>query len=217
MNNFTLRFSADIHCQDEVCGQLEKVIFNPETREVTDLVIEKGHLLSTSRIIPVSKIESAVEEVIKISVPKDELADYPEYKETYIEEPPEGRQLDHSAIMETPYGMKTGAPPIPKVKDLYIEGIADHLAPMGKDTPVKAVDSTVGNVYGVVVTPNKNYIIEVLVHKGLIFVDEFLLSAGAVERMSIEGVFLDMTKDELDTFIEYDDERDHYWDQMSVE
>jgi hypothetical protein len=100
------------------------------------------------------------------------------------------------------------------IKELIIEGVAAHLDLLDKDTPVEASDETVGKVRGLVVAPANGLITHVLVHRGTIFVEEFWLSTSMVDRMSTKGIFLAMTKNELDGRIEYDEERDYYWNRM---
>ena len=217
MNDYILNFGLTVHCYDKPCGKLAKAAFNSKNWHVTDLVVEEGLLLKRSRVFPLSVIEWATDEEVSIAVHEEELNKYPEYRETVVETVPQGAAAEPAMIQGSPYGLATSAPVTPTVKELVIEGVDDNLDLLEKDTPVKAVDTTVGKVHGLVVAPENGLITHILVHRGTIFVDEFLLSTSMVERMSTKGVFVNMTKDELEELIEYDEEREQDWDEMPTD
>jgi hypothetical protein len=106
---------------------------------------------------------------------------------------------------------------VPVVRELLIEGVADNLVIVDKDTHLEAVDSTIGTVRGLVVIPANGLITHLLVHKGTIFVDEFWLPTSVVERISPKGFFIKMNKEELENFIEYDEEQNNNWDKMPTD
>lgn len=214
MNDYILIFGTPVHCFDDQCGKLAKAAFNPENWRVSNIVVEEGRLLKRTRVFPFSTIEMGTKEKVSIAVYEDELSEYPEYRETVIETMPPGGVPEPAIIQGSPYGIATSSPVVPMIKELIIEGVADHLELMDKDTPIEAADETVGKVRGLVVAPANGLITHLLVHRGTIFVEEFWLSTSKVDRMSTKGVFLAMTKNELDGRIEYDDERDHYWDRL---
>lgn len=217
MNDYILNFGLTVHCQEKQCGKLAKAAFNSQNWQVTDLVVEEGLLLKRARVFPLSVVEWATDEEINISVHEENLSNYPEYRETVVETVPQGALAEPVLVQGSPYGLATSAPATPTVRELVIEGVDDNLDLLDKDTPVKTVDTTIGKVHGLVVVPENGLITHVLVHRGTIFVEEFLLSTSMVERMSTKGVFINMTKDELDDLIEYDGEQEYEWDQMPTD
>jgi hypothetical protein len=217
MNDYILNFGTTVHCIDEQCGKLAKAAFDSENWHVSDLVFEAGLLLKRARVFPFSAVESATNDEITLSIHPDDLKNYPEYRETVIETVPENYTAEPAVIQGSPYGLATSTPVIPMVRDLVIEGVADYLDLLDKDTPVEAVDTTVGKVRGLAVAPENGLITYILVHRGTIFVEEFWLSTSLVERISTAGVFINLTKTELDDRIEYDEDREYFWDRMPTD
>ena len=214
MNDFTFNFGSIVRCFDEQCGKLAKVIFNPENWQVTNLIVEEGFLLKKARIFPISVVDWATAEEISISVHEDELSSYPEYREIVVEKIPEGSAAEPALIQGSPYGLATSSPIVPMVREVMVEGVADHLARIDKNTHLEAVDATVGTIRGLTIVPENGLITGFLVHKGTIFAEEFLLSTSIVRRISSKGVFVNMTKDELSELIEHDEAREQYWERM---
>ena len=85
MNDFDFNIGAQVHCQDGQCGKLAKVVVNPDTLQVTDLIIEEGFLLKRARVFPISVVESTTAEDIYLSVHSDDLGNYREYREIEYE------------------------------------------------------------------------------------------------------------------------------------
>ncbi|MFZ0544186.1 MAG: BON domain-containing protein [Candidatus Promineifilaceae bacterium] len=217
MNDYILNFGTAVHCYDEQCGKLAKAAINSKNWQVSDLVIEEGLLLKRSRVFPLSVVEWATEDEISISVDENNLSKYPEYQETVIEKIPQGASAEPAIVQGSPYGLATSSPVVPTVKELVIKGVDDNLDLIDTTTPVKTLEETVGTVYGLVVTPENGLITHILVHKGTIFVDAFLLSTAVVNRITTAGVFVNMTRDELDDLIENDERQDRHWNQMPTD
>lgn len=217
MNDYILNFGTPVRCFDEQCGKLAKAAFDQQTWHLSDLVVEEGLLLKRARVFPFSTVENGTDDEIVLAVYENELREYPEYRETIVETMPKGGVPEPAIVTGSPHGIATSSPVVPMVQDLVIEGVADHLDLIDKETPVEAADEIVGKVRGLAVAPENGLITHILVHRGTIFVDEFWLSTSLVDRISTKGVFLNMTKDELDARIEYDEERDYYWDRMPTD
>jgi hypothetical protein len=157
-------------------------------------------------VFPFSVVERAIADEINITVHKEKFSKYPEFREVIVEHLPDGGTAEPALVHGSPYGLATSAPAVPLVREVLIEGVDDNLALIDKTTPLEAVDGPFGNVIGLVVMPENGLITDLLVHKGTIFVDEFLLSTMVVERISSKGVFVNMTRAELADLANYDDE-----------
>ena len=81
MNRFDFRIGARVHLQDGPGGLLQKVVVDPYTRRVTDLVTEKGFLQKKDRVIPVTLVEVVTPEQITLTLYSRQLRHYPEYQE----------------------------------------------------------------------------------------------------------------------------------------
>jgi hypothetical protein len=90
MSGFDFKIGAVVHCPDGRCGRLLKVVVDPETREVTDLIVEKGFLLSEDRVLPADAVEEAAADEIHVSVASHELEEFERYDEDVVEVPAPG-------------------------------------------------------------------------------------------------------------------------------
>ena len=69
---------ANIYTSDgRVAGSLDRVVIDPETKEVTHIVILKGLIFKEDRVIPVEYVASASQEKAILSCTFDELKEMP--------------------------------------------------------------------------------------------------------------------------------------------
>jgi uncharacterized protein YrrD len=81
-----LKIGARVHFQDDKGGKLHKVVVDPHTGQVTDLVILRGFLQRHDYVIPVSAVRSVTPEEVNVTLHVEELANYPEYREVEFDE-----------------------------------------------------------------------------------------------------------------------------------
>ena len=87
-DRFDFRIGACVHLQDGLGGLLQKVVVDPYTRRVTDLVVDKGFLQKTDRVIPVTPVEQVtLGRGITLTIDSRQLHHYPEYLEEAFTEP----------------------------------------------------------------------------------------------------------------------------------
>ena len=80
MNKFDFNIGATVHCKNGKCGKLQKIVVDPESMEVTDLIVSKGLILTEDRVVPVSDVDRATEDYVMLSVNDTQLEEYPEYR-----------------------------------------------------------------------------------------------------------------------------------------
>lgn len=84
---FEFNIGARVHCQDGPWGKLVKVAVNPDTQQVTGLIVQKEFLLQFNQVLPLAVIESTTAEDVYLTISSDDLETYPEYREVEIREP----------------------------------------------------------------------------------------------------------------------------------
>ena len=80
MAKYDYSIGAPVYCRDGDCGRLHKVVVDPNTRQVTDLIVKRGFLLTIDRVLPVDVVERAAGEGIYLSISSEALDNYPEYR-----------------------------------------------------------------------------------------------------------------------------------------
>jgi sporulation protein YlmC with PRC-barrel domain len=87
MKGMYLNIGSQVRFRDGAGGTLHKVVVDPRTKQVTDLVVVKGLLQRHDYVIPLSVVEQASENEIQLALYTQELASYPQYSEVEFEEP----------------------------------------------------------------------------------------------------------------------------------
>ena len=198
---------ARVLCKNGRCGKLVKVVLDPHTREVTDLIVEKGLLQKKDRVLPVSVVERAEDGDIYISARSDQLDAYPEYRETEFREPAPDWEVDrypaeHVRHWISPYGLMTYEPVMPMIRRRVREGIPSDLKVIGRGTRVHHLGSTIGKVDHVLVDPESREMTHLVIRRGVV-PDYRILPVDVIERVTDEGVAVDVGKAELGKYPRY--------------
>lgn len=72
-------YSAD----NEDVGRIERVVINPQTREVTHLVVRQGFLFTEDKLIPIELVASTSEDRVTLTRTEGSLQDLPPFEETH--------------------------------------------------------------------------------------------------------------------------------------
>jgi osmotically-inducible protein OsmY len=186
MTEFELRIGAKVYCRDGEGGNLAKIIIDPQTNHVSDLIVEQGFLFKKERVIPISTVTRATEQNIHLlSTRSDQLENYPEYKVIEIEEP-DLTVRSPSAGMG--YGVSAGRTPM--IRRQIRRGVADGLAIIGRKTAVKNIEGQIGTVDHLLVDPTTGEVIYVVVRQGALFPTHLLVPVSLIREIYDETIFL---------------------------
>ena len=64
-------------------GKIDRVVFDPNSNELTHLIVQKGFLLTKDKVIPLDCVESATEEQVVLKEAQLDLDDFPDFEETH--------------------------------------------------------------------------------------------------------------------------------------
>jgi hypothetical protein len=144
MSEHHLTIGAHVYCADGKFGKLTRVAIEPDTWQVTDLIVEEGFLLKCSRVFPISLVSSATGEEIHLSIGEDALASFQQYSEEEFEVfsgpwkqfgPPGSSIGDGETVVHVldHYGLSPSAV-APIVRRKVRTGVAEELATIEKGT-----------------------------------------------------------------------------------
>jgi uncharacterized protein YrrD len=211
MSEFDFNVGAQVKCEDGKCGQLLKVVVDPEAQEVTDLIVERGFLLKDDRVLPIELVEDATADEIRLSITGDQLSHFEAYDEKAFEVPgPAWQQLGAYAKGEavkwtataTPYGVVTSKPIVPKVRQRVHEGISAKETVVEQGTVVENAQGEVGTVDHVLVDPDSGDIEYYIADRGLL-ARSVVIPASDVREVTEDVIFVDLGEDELDNLPRY--------------
>jgi len=86
-----IQIGATVRSQEgEEIGRAERVVLDPSTQEVESIVVHRGLLLSRDVLVPISLVEEATEQEIRLRIPKDRVGDLSDFVSAHFEiKPPE--------------------------------------------------------------------------------------------------------------------------------
>ncbi len=199
----------DIISKDgKTVGHLDRVVLDPETLEVTHLIVRKGLLLTHDRVVPISRVAEAGDkaEKIKLVVTAEQVETLPELDETVyvpIEEADRKRVNDvHPSVAAMPsfywypaqYGIGAaglGTGPVPLVPPDYV---AETKRNIPQDTVALKVGAKVMDSQG----QHVGDVEELLMDEQSEKVTSFVLSQGTFfkERKRVPVLWVDIVTDD---------------------
>jgi len=81
-----MEFQADakvVNAEGETLGSLDRVVLDPKTKEITHLVVRKGFVFTTDRVLPVKLVADATAERVLLGpgIVKADIDNLPEFEE----------------------------------------------------------------------------------------------------------------------------------------
>jgi osmotically-inducible protein OsmY len=201
MAKYDLNIGTSVHCTDGDCGKLFKVVIDPHTQRVTDLIVKRGFLLTTDRVLPAGTVERATGEQIYLSVSSQDLAAYPEYREIEFQElAPAAKDglYDEGDVRywRQGYRMVCEAPVVPMVRSQVHKGVRADGAVIEQGTPVLNAQGTVGYVDHLLIDAKKASVTHIVVRKGILPYYP-VVPISAVTMVSDEAVSISLTKEQI--------------------
>src|ERR671924_29666 len=75
----------------EEVGKINRFVLDPETNEVTHIVVQKGWLFTEDKVVPIDWVSSATEEKVTLNENTNDFDQLPPFEEMhFIEVPEEG-------------------------------------------------------------------------------------------------------------------------------
>lgn len=184
MNELELNIGAQIHCLDGACGKLAKVALDPETYTVTHIVAEEGLLLKRARVFPMSVVVRTTPDDIYLSLPPEQLSNYPEYREEVVEEVDPAHPTE--IMLETGPYMTVTAPPM--LRRRVRHGVPEDLVVLDGNTNVENVDGPGGKLDSLRVEPESRHLREIALHHGLIFSEQKRIPIAQVRHIGERAI-----------------------------
>ena len=183
----------------EKTGTLNRVVIDTKTRDVTDLVVDRG-LLETEKVIPVGLVDTAEEDRIMLRETNQGVDDFLDYETTHYV--PIDQVAEPSKNVETYYWyppvnfqMPTGGAMLPGV-------VPDHVFQTEKNIPegrvaiaegarvISADEKHIGNVEQVIADSESNNVTHFVVEKGFLLKEHKLVPAFWVTKVDEEKIYL---------------------------
>jgi uncharacterized protein YrrD len=201
-----LKKGADVLNSDgEKLGTLQRVIIDPQTKAVTHIVVEKGWLFSTNKVISFGELDPESEDTLVVKGPHDDPDDFPAFEASHYVSLDENDHPDadvDSVYWYPPADLswwRTGAafmgyyPPMPAYTVRTTQNIPEGTVALEEGAKVISQDDHhVGSIEQVVVEPEDNRATHIVIHGGL-FAERKLLPVLWISRIEEKEVYLSVS------------------------
>ena len=202
---------SEVTCSDGICGELSRVVVDPVARILTHLVVDPKHRQGQGRLVPIDLVEATAEE-IRLRCTTAEFDALEDAEETrFLPDVTGDMGYGSGETYSWPYygigggavlGMGgpgiggeglVGAPQF-TISDRVPKGEVE----VGRGEPVQATDGHIGRVQGLVIDPKDHHVTHVLLEEGHLWGKKTVtIPIGAVQDVTVDGVRLSLTKDQV--------------------
>lgn len=210
-----IKSAAVFNSDGEKLGTLQRVIIDPQTKAVTHIVVEKGWLFSTNKVISFGALDRESEDSLVVTGPPEDPEQFPAFEESHYVSPDENDHPDAdvgSLYWYPPADLawwRTGAaymgyyPPIPAYAVRTTQNIPEGTVALEEGAKVISQDEKhVGNIEQVVVEPQDHRVTHFVIHGGL-FSERKLIPVLWISRIEEKEVYLSISAALLERLPEY--------------
>ena len=191
-----------IDANGQQVGSLERVVLNPESKLVTDIVIRTGTLFKKAdKVVPVGFIAETAEDQIVLSRDADEIEAFPPLEETYLVDVDQKSADVPPVIQGTPgfYGPVSVWSPEEKFSTQTDQNIPDGTVAMKEGAKVITADGKhVGNVERVLADASVDQVTNLEISKGRFAKEWRLIPMKWVMTMDEDEVHLRVNEASID-------------------
>jgi uncharacterized protein YrrD len=207
---------ADVYSGDgEKLGVLDRVILDPNTKEVTHLVVSKGFLFTTNKIVAIDELDENAADSITLRSPKRDLKDFQDFEETHYVNL---EQAENPTSDETPAPVSYWYPPLNMVwwraggtdNPVMYPGQPAYVARKTQNIPegtvaleegakvVSADHKHIGNIKELIINAPENRVTHIVLNEGVLFKERKLVPVTWISeidegeiRLSVDSQVLD--------------------------
>jgi len=193
----------------EQIGSLGRVVLNPQTKVVTDIVILTGALFSKeARVVPVDLVAETTEHRILLRTEAGNLDDFPPFEERFLVDANKDTDQEPVNAPQVIYGSPGFGPMVvPAPGEEFVteiqQNIPEGTVAMKEGAKVITAEGThVGNVERVLADPSVDQVTHLVVSHGLFVKESKLIPITWVMSLGEDSVHLRVKKasvEELDT------------------
>ena len=210
-------FTAD----GERVGTIDRVVLEPDTMEVTHLVVRKGFLFTEDKVVPMSLVGPAMEDQVTLREDAGDLERLPDFQESHYVPvvptrprpgPKPAQRSAHAArplYLYPPLGTwwtaaEYGDYDRPRYVAKTEKGIPEDTVALEQGAKVMGRDGEhIGDVERIFTDPLEDRATHLLVSEGLILKDKKLIPTGWMSTVREDEVHLSVSSDLVERLPEY--------------
>jgi len=180
-------------------GSLDRVVFSPESKMVTHIVVRTGSLLNkTDKVVPIDFVTRTTDNQIILLDEAGDLASFPPFEEQSVVDKKAGLDLPSTSGSATRGLIGTPEPDIPYVPapgEQYVTQTKQNIPPetVALKEGAKVITAEgkhVGKVERILASPEMDQVTHLLISKGMFPKETKLIPMEWVSTMTEDEVFL---------------------------
>lgn len=181
-----------LNSEEEKVAELDQVVIDPKTDEVTALIAKKGFLFPKDKVIPISLVMNSTDDYIKLYDFEGSFDDLEDFTETHFVKAETGRKNSMYSSLPPLIAYPSlkaagGMGYVPRInypetiKPKTVKNIPEENVDIQENAKVIGLDGDhVGNVKEVLINPVSDRITHFVISKGIFFSEEKLIPVGWV-------------------------------------
>jgi len=199
-------------------GNIDRVVMNPHTKEVTHLVVRKGFLFTEDKVVPIDLIATATEDRVVLRSDAGDLGALPQFEETHYlplaEAAPDTARAAKDAtplywyppVGVAAWGYPGSFAPGPVYVTHTEQNIPEGTVALKEGSKViSSDDKHVGNVERVFTDSRTDRVTHFLISQGLILTERRLVPITWLSSVMEDEVHLTVNAQLLDKLPKYED------------
>jgi uncharacterized protein YrrD len=198
-------------------GKIDRVVIEPDSWEVTHLVVKKGFLFTSDKVVPMSLVGPATEEKVTLRQDSGSLEEMPDFQESHyvlVDRGPEttpapGRQA-RSVFWYPPLGglwpehMYHRTRKAPRFVLRTEQNIPANAVALEEGAKVRGSDGKqIGSVERLFTDEPQDRVTHLLISKGLLIKEKKLIPSDWISKVMEEEVYLSVSSEFVDGLPEY--------------
>jgi uncharacterized protein YrrD len=218
---FTMQFieGAPVYdANDREIGRISHVVMNPNTHEVTHVVVRQGLIFTEDKVISIDRFEHTTQDRATLYETIEQIGELPTFEETQYLPAEAAEEIGVPAptypLAGAYYWYPSGAYPVggplgaPYVDQRYVpiteKNIPDGTIALKEGARVMSADDKhVGNIENIVVDPDTSRVSHLVIAQGLLFRSQKVVPAFWIKHTLEDEVYLSVTSDFLEDLPDY--------------
>lgn len=205
---------------DKQVGQVDRVVLDPRTKEVTHIIVRKGWFFTEDKVVPVEMIAEATEAKVRLRSDISNLEALPDFEETHyiaIDEAElarSSRPVTYASPLYWyppalplggyPYATYPGYPIPPYVTEVE-QHIPEGTVALKEGAKVVAADGEhVGNIEELVTDSSTGRVTHVVISQGLLLKERKLVPSNWIDTVDEDEVHLGVRSGTLGSLHPYE-------------
>ena len=186
-------------------GEIERVVMDPRSKEVTHLIISKGTLFQEDKVVPVSLVGAATPEGIRLRPDAGDLESLPNFEEKHYVAASESEPVTEEYIPTLYWYPPVGAlqiggygPGLPEVTEIERNIPEDSVALREGAKVVAADEQEVGHVEQILTDVETDRMTFFVLEKGLLNKEHKLIPSNWISQVTDEEVHLAVNTSQIE-------------------